>query len=101
MPEAERRRIGKVVHDERGYAYVAWRDAPANHEREVLEILGDPGMKPAKKDHSYDPYARHDARVVRAAPPPRPPRTDLRRLGEWLKMMKQLEERKRTSGHED
>lgn len=101
MPEAERRRIGRVAHDERGNAYLTWRDAPRDHQREVLEILGDPGLKPVKKDHSYDPYARHDARVVRAPPAPRPPRTDLRKLGEWLKMMKELEGRKRNSGHED
>ena len=58
VPEAERRRIGQVAHDERGNAFLNWRDAPADHERPVLEILGEGSLGSANHDISYDPYAR-------------------------------------------
>jgi hypothetical protein len=89
VPEAERRRIGKVVHDERGNASVRWHDAPADWKRPVLEVLGDPKLT-VKSEESFDPYAR------RAAPGSGTrSRTDLRKLSEWIKMMRELEERKR------
>jgi hypothetical protein len=89
VPEAERRRIATVVHDERGNASVRWRDAPADWERPVLEVLGDPKLT-LKPEESYDPYARRAARGSGTAT-----RTDLRKLSEWIKMMRELEERKR------
>jgi hypothetical protein len=105
MPEAERRRIGQVAHDERGNAFVNWRDAPADHERPVLEILGDHPLGLKKEDISYDPYAR--TRAARdSAPPLRKPsggttRTDLRRLSEHIKLMRALEQRKRNGNDDD
>jgi hypothetical protein len=103
MPEAERRRIATVAHDERGNAFVNWRDAPADHERPVLEILGDNSLGPTK-DLSYDPYAR--TRAARESAPPRKPaagttRTDLRRLSEHIKLMRALEERKRNGADDE
>jgi hypothetical protein len=103
MPEAERRRIGQVAHDERGNAFVSWRDAPADHERPVLEILGEGSLGSSKHDISYDPYAR--TRAARESAAPRKPtggttRTDLRRLSEHIKLMRALEERKR-NGEDD
>ena len=89
VPEAERRRIGTVVHDERGNASVRWRDAPADWQRPVLEVLGDPKLT-VKVEESCDPYARRAARGSGTAP-----RTDLRKLSAWIKMMRELEERKR------
>jgi len=96
---SERRRIGTVVHDDRGNASVTWRDAPVDMERPVLEILGDPGLT-IKHEDSFDPYARAGRQ-----PTPAParkggaaPRTDLRKLSEWIKMMRELEERKKTDG---
>ena len=89
MPEAERRRLGKVVHDDRGNASVLWRDAPADYERPVLEVLGNPKLA-LKTEDSYDPYARREARGGGNAA-----RTDLRKLSEWIKMMRELEERKK------
>ncbi len=72
--EANRRRLGRVVHDERGNAFVTWHDAPADEQRHVLEILGDPKLK-VKTDESYDPYARrrgaHRRRARQAQPSPR------------------------------
>jgi len=98
--ETERRKIGTVVHDDRGNASVSWRDAPADHERPVLEVLGDPKLS-IKTDEAYDPYAKRRGRgdvgsVARGSGA----RTDLRKLSEWIKMMRELEERKRNGGGE-
>lgn len=92
-PPGERRRVGTVVHDDRGNASVEWRDAPANQERPVLEVLGEAGLSVKTDEVSYDPYARH--RPLRAGAGKR---TDLRKLSEWIKQMRELEERKRNGG---
>lgn len=89
-PEAERRRLGTVVHDERGNASVRWQDAPADYERPVLEVLGNPKLT-LKPEESYDPYARREAR----AGGNNASRTDLRKLSEWIKLMRELEARKK------
>ncbi|MGN6454265.1 MAG: hypothetical protein ACTHL7_14520, partial [Steroidobacteraceae bacterium] len=41
---AERRRVGKVVHDDRCNASVEWRAAREDEERQVLEVLGEAGL---------------------------------------------------------
>ena len=56
QPEAERRRIGRVVHDERGNASVSWRDAPEDHKRPVLELLDS--KLAVKSEETFNPYAR-------------------------------------------
>jgi hypothetical protein len=91
-PPAERRRIGTIVHDERGNASLNWRDAPADHNRPVLEVLGEPSLT-LKNEETYDPYAR---RALRAGGGANGTRTDLRKLSEWIKMMRELEARKRS-----
>jgi hypothetical protein len=88
-PEAERRRIGRVVHDDRGNASWHFRDAPTGVQRPTLEVLGDPQMT-VKSEETYDPYARTRTRVGAG----NTTRTDLRKLGEWIKMMRELEARK-------
>jgi len=92
VPEAERRRIGTVVHDERGNASVRWRDAPPDSQRPVLEVLDDPKLS-VKAEESHDPYARRAARGSGTGTGTTT-RTDLRKLSEWIKMMRELEERK-------
>jgi hypothetical protein len=95
-PDSERRRIGTVVHDERGNASVKWRDAPAALvERPVLEVLGEPKLT-LKHEEAYDPYARRTAGEAR--PKSGNARTDLRKLSEWIKLMRELEARKRGDG---
>jgi hypothetical protein len=96
VPEAERRRIGKVVHDDRGNATWDYKDAPPGLERTVLEVLGDQQMT-VKSEETYDPYARPRARPNGGTTS----RTDLRKLGEWIKMMRELEERKSRGEDED
>ncbi len=92
VSDTERRRIGLVVHDDRGQASVEWRDAPDDYERPVLEVLGNPQLA-LKSEETYDPYARHTATYPRTGPGSTS-RTDLRKLSEWIKMKRELEERK-------
>ncbi len=97
--ESERRRVGKVVHDDRGNASVLWHDAPSDYQRPVLEVLGE-GKLSIRNEDSYDPYARGGARSSRSAKSAATTRTDLRKLSEWIKMMRELEERKRNGDEE-
>jgi hypothetical protein len=92
----ERRRRGTVVHDERGNASVEWRDAPADQKRPVLEVLGEDGLTLKSDEASYDPYAR-----TRPGKGGGGRRTDPRKLSEWIKQMRDLEERKRNGGNGD
>ena len=88
----ERRRIGRIVHDDRGNKTVDWLDAPADYKRTVLEVESEPhGLAIQKPPRTFDPYAR----ATPAEPPKNTgPRKDLRKLSEWIKMMRELEERK-------
>jgi hypothetical protein len=92
---AERRRVGQIVHDERGNASVAWQDAPTAHERTKLEILGE-GALQLTNDDPYNPYAQRRAREAAAAN--NRARKDLRKLSEWIKLMRELEARKKNDG---
>ena len=95
--DAERRRIGKVIHDDRGNASVKWDDAPADYERTKLEVVSDSGPTP-RSEQGCNPYAQRGAGVtVRSAAEPgaRTTRTDLRKLSEHIKLMRELEARKR------
>jgi hypothetical protein len=89
---AERRRIGRIVHDDRGNKTVDWHDAPADYKRTVLEVEAEShGLAIQKAPRNFDPYAR--ATPVEAKKDTGP-RKDLRKLSEWIKMMRELEERK-------
>lgn len=79
------------MHDDRGNASVKWRAAPADQERLVLEVLGEQGLTLNAEETSYDPYARNRPRKGGGGK-----RTDLRKLSEWIKQMRELEERKRS-----
>ena len=98
----ERRRIGTIVHDDRGNASVEWhaapveRVAPTDKERPVLEVLGEGRLTLKSEEISYDPYSNHRTRQ-----PGSGKRTDLRKLSEWIKKMRELEERKRNGGGEE
>jgi hypothetical protein len=96
---AERRRLGRVVHDDRGSASVEWRDAPADYERPVFQVAGTGVQDPlaVKNDDTFNPYDR--------TPDSSPTNTgkngkrDLKKLSAWLKLMREIEERK-TRGEE-
>jgi hypothetical protein len=88
-PQTERRRKATVVHDDRGNASIEWRAAPAAEERPVFEVQGGERLAVKSEDISYDPYAS------KGQPRSGGTRTDLRRLSEWIKLMRELEQRKR------
>ena len=91
----ERRRIAKVVHDERGNARVEWVPAPADVERPALSLEEtQPHYKPEQGYNPYEKGARGRAKAPEE-PPPRPAKRDLRKLSEWIKQMRELEERRR------
>ena len=100
-PAAERRRIGLIVHDERGNASVDWRDAPADETRPVLEVLGERSLALKTEEPSYDPYARARAPRETRRPGAGTARTDLRALSAHIKLMRELEQRKRRGDDAD
>jgi hypothetical protein len=73
-------------------ASLEWHDAPVDLERPVLQVAGEPALA-LKDDGSYDPYARHTATFPGTARGTTT-RTDLRKLSEWIKMKRALEDRK-------
>ena len=77
------------MHDDRGNASVEWRAAPTDHERPILEVLGESGLTLKHEETSYDPYARSRTLSRSGAK-----RTDLRKLSEWIKKMRELEGRR-------
>jgi len=87
----ERRRIAKVVHDDRGNAQVEWQEAPPDQERVALSLEDDTTFKP---EHGYDPYQKSPKGRVGGELPERPAKRDLRKLSEWIKQMRELEARK-------
>jgi hypothetical protein len=99
--EAERRKVGMVVHDDRGNASVSWRDAPADFDRPVLEVLGEHQLT-VMSEETCDPYARRTARRAGdssgSAGRGGRTRSDLRKLSDWIKMMREREQRKREGG---
>ncbi len=96
----ERRRISRVRHDDRGNAYVEWVDAPAELvERPKLEIQSEPGeLQVEGRPRACDPYASHAGAARKSGSTTR---TDLRKLSAWIKLMRELEERKRNGGEEE
>ena len=98
---SERRRLSRVRHDDRGNAYVEWVEAPAELvERPKLEIAREPWEMPLDaQGKACDPYA--NASGVNRKSTGNTTRTNLRQLSEWIKMMRELEERKRNGGAEE
>jgi len=96
----ERRRLGVVVHDERGNARLEWVDAPYSVERTSLSLQDDARARAPQQ--GYDPYANGVSapRKPEGSAPRRGGR-DLRKLSEWIKQMRRLEARKRAERAED
>jgi hypothetical protein len=103
---AGQRRLSRVVHDERGNARVEWIEESAGKllgDRVALEIVDDGvdgrgtmTFNPRKVERGWNPYEQ--VGKSRAAPAPDAGSTsirkDLRKLGEWIKLKRELEERK-------
>jgi hypothetical protein len=113
--DRQQRHIGRIVHDDRGNATLEWRDAPSNYERQRLEVesngassRGDlklrRGLEPTleiRNDDTFNPYERKGntfSGKVAASPAPtaaKGGKRDLRKLSEWMKLMREMEERKK------
>jgi hypothetical protein len=95
---AERRRVARIVHDDRGNASVKWQDAPANYKRRVLELQSDEDrageLSLEVGPQGFDPYSRTRLPEPQRKTTAAAPRTDLRKLSEWIKMMREREELK-------
>jgi len=93
VPDAQRRRIGQIVHDDRGNASVNWHEPPSDYKRQVFELEEQPGaLSIQKAARTFNPYE------TATLPEPKKaagPKKDLKKLSEWIKMMRDLEERKR------
>jgi len=81
------------VHDDRGNAKVEWQAAPVDYERTTLEL--DDSSLTRKPDEGYNPYGTGGSARPRGKERPAPPKRDLRKLSEWIKKMRELEERKK------
>jgi hypothetical protein len=94
---ADRRRFGKIVRDDRDTASVEWVDAPSDFERVPLSLEGT--MPKAKKlaHGGWNPYETNSPNKPKAAgaKDQRPVKRDLRKLSEWIKQMRELEQRKK------
>lgn len=100
---ANRRRVSQIVHDERGNARVEWIDA--GHagvplERAPLTIEPTPARGENARlsvervrSGGFDPYARIGAAHVPEVKKPGVKR-DLRKLGDWIKLKRELDERR-------
>jgi hypothetical protein len=107
---ANRRRASQIVHDDRGNARVEWIDAGyagVPLERAPLSIQQTPSRGDSAKmavertrANGFDPYARVGAGHVVPEQKKQTGKRDLRKLGEWIKLKRELEARK-SSGESD
>jgi hypothetical protein len=105
---SNRRRLGRVVHDDRGWASLEWHDAPKDSpQRGVLELedtgraqtrlkaLRDQGAGlKLNSDDTFNPYGRKPESRSPNKGADATPRRDLRKLSKWIKLTRELEERK-------
>jgi len=95
--------LGRIVHDERGAGSVEWHNAPEDYSRPVLEVddplgssrnakvRGGIEVLHIKNDETFDPYARLPGDRGKSSTAKR----DLRKLSEHIKLMRELEERRK------
>jgi hypothetical protein len=101
-----RRRASQIVHDDRGNARVEWIDAGyAGEPLERAPLSIEP--TPARGEHGkltvergrasgFDPYQRVGAAGLPEPKKQQGGKRDLRKLGEWIKLKRELDARKST-----
>jgi hypothetical protein len=106
---ANRRRVSQIVHDDRGNARVEWIDA--GHagvplERAPLSVVPTPSRGEhgklsveRKRSSGFDPYARVGAAHIPETKKVQGKR-DLRKLGEWIKLKRELDSRTSQDDHD-
>jgi hypothetical protein len=91
-PPSGARRVAQVVHDDLGNARVEWRKIPddrtGNFARPTFTIEGE------GPDMGADPYDRTVPSGRRDSHGTGTTRRDLRKLSEWIKLKREMEERK-------
>jgi hypothetical protein len=98
----ERRRIGRIVRDDRDTASVEWVDAPADYKRVPLTIESTLPRGDVKRlAAGYNPYETNSPTRNTATKDKRPANRDLRKLSEWIKQMRAIEERKKRGDDND
>jgi hypothetical protein len=95
--------VSQIVHDDRGNARVEWIEAgfagqPLERAPLTIETTparGEPGKLNVERHRAggFDPYQRVGAAGIREAKKPAGKR-DLRKLGEWIKLKRELDARK-------
>ena len=109
-PQAtNRRRASQIVHDDRGNARVEWIDAgyagvPLERAPLSIESIPSRGQNgkltvERKRASGFDPYARVGAAHIPEAKKPQGKR-DLRKLGDWIKLKRELDSRKSQDDHD-
>ena len=107
--QARQRRLAKIVRDDLGAALVEWHAAPKGEKRATLEVEKSVAVRNAKmrggievlhikNDESFNPYERQLGPRKKAGAPGR---RDLRKLSQYIKMMRELEERKKRGDGEE
>ncbi len=91
---AERRRLGKIVRDDRDSAVVEWIDAPPDYDRIPLSIEGTLPRGARRAPTGFNPYDTVSPSKSLNSDK-RPAQRDLRKLSEWIKQMRELEARKK------
>lgn len=107
-PPPNRRRASQIVHDDRGNARVEWIDAGyagVPLERAPLSIESAPGRAEGTRlvverarAGGFNPYARVGAAHI--PEPKKPVKRDLRKLGEWIKLKRELDNRRYQDDHD-
>lgn len=106
------RRIGRIVHDDRGNAKLEWQAVPDDRsvrlDRIELTLKDETGRQPKlaledyRRSSGTNPYDRvasagatdPDATLPRSSNT----RRDLRKLSEWIKLKRELDDRKTDDG---
>lgn len=98
-PPSGARRVAHVVHDDLGNARVEWQKIPddrtGNFARPNLTIEGE------GPDIGVDPYDRTVPSGRRDSQGTGTTRRDLRKLSEWIKLKREMEERKQRSDDDE
>ncbi len=101
--EFPRRRLARIIHDERGQASMEWERLdprePAAASRVVLSLVEDPAptvpsLRLSSSNRGVDPYDRGIETAIERAPRARRP-SDLRQLDAWIRQRRAVEANRR------
>lgn len=101
--EFPRRRLARVVHDERGHALVEWERIDPNDRdagpRVALSLVEDPSptvrsLRVSSSAQGVNPYDRGVETAVDSGPRARRP-ADLRQLDAWIRQRRAVEANRR------